>query len=80
MHAYQLINKCISGRQQVNTNAVINANDPTGVVVEGVPALILNRRTLYFKRVGAKGQISPAILVVADDKRFAALTTSNSTI
>jgi transposase len=54
--------KTNSGRQRVNINGVVNAHDPTDVVIRRAPPLMLNRQSLCSKSWSKKTNLSNASL------------------
>lgn len=54
--------KTNSGRQRVNINGVVNAHDPTDVVIRRAPLLMLNRQSLCSKSWSKKTDLSNASL------------------
>lgn len=58
-----------AGRGSISTT-VVNAHDPTDVVIRRAPLLMLNRQSLCLKKLEQKNRSLQRIFVVADNARY----------
>ena len=62
--------KTNSGRQRVNINGVVNAHDPTDVVIEESASINAQSTIALFKKLEQKNKSLQRIFVVADNARY----------
>ncbi len=60
----------LSGRQRVNINGVVNAHDPTDVVIEESSSINVQSTIALLKKLEQKNNSLQRVFVVADNARY----------